>query len=163
MKNIHLRFASVAVLMLGAGIAAGQENPQVINVPLSNPGEPMTLEISILSAHIEVSGENREDVEFAVSAEEGTRKIITPSGTQHVKGAAYTLEVEEDDNHVSIDTGWGRNKITIIARIPRDANLDLSTTNDGEDMEASVVFVNGAIYTVDADSPWASAGLTAGR
>ncbi len=150
MKNTYMRIAFVLVLMFGAGAASGQDRPQIINIPLSKPGELMTLDISILSAHIEVIGEDREDVEFAVSAEQGSRKIITPSGTQTIAGAAYTLEAEEDDNHVSIDTGWGHNKITVIARIPRNANLELSTTNNGEIIVSNIT---GALELENTNGP----------
>lgn len=150
MKNIFLRTAFVVVLMSGAVLAAAQDNVQMINIPLSNPCEPLTLEISIMSARIEVIGENREDVEFAVSAEEGSRKIITPSGTQNIKGAAYTLEVEENDNHISVDTDWGRNKITVIVRVPRNENLDLSTTNDGEIIVSNI---QGALELENTNGP----------
>ena len=132
MKNTYMHVVFVLVLMFGAGTASGQDKPQIINVPLSNPGEPLLLDISILSARIEVIGENREDVEFAVTAEQGNRKIITPSGTQSLAVAAYALEVEENDNYVSVDTDRSRSKISIIARIPRNANLELSTTINGE-------------------------------
>jgi len=99
---------------------------------LTRPGEPVNLEISVLSAYIEVIGEDREDASFEVSVVEGTRKIITPSGTQSVKTGAYSVEVEEEDNHISVGTDWRANKVRVLARIPRIANLELSTVNDGE-------------------------------
>ena len=40
--------------------AFAQNQPQVINIPLTRPGETVNLDISILSARIEVIGEDRE-------------------------------------------------------------------------------------------------------
>ena len=122
--------AALCLLTLATPLLAQQ--PQVINVPLSRPGDPIFLEIGIQSAHIEVIGEDRDDVEFEITVAEGNRKIVTPSGTQPLKGGGYSLEVEEDDNEVSLDTDWRINKVTVVARVPNRADVELQTINDGE-------------------------------
>ena len=114
LKNASL----VLVLALVATQAFAQVQPQVINIPLSRPGEPIELDISILSARIEVIGEDREDATFEVVVEEGARKIITPSGTQSLKNAAFSLEVQEKDNRISVDTDWRAKKVNVVARVP---------------------------------------------
>lgn len=134
----RIRMALLILLMLGTSPAFAQDQPQIINIPVSKPGEPITLEISILSARIEVIGEDREDAEFTITVEEGERKIITPSGTKSLKTGAYTLEIEEEDNHIYVDTDWRANKISIVARIPRRADLELSTVNDGEILVSNI-------------------------
>ena len=141
MRNDYVPAILVLALMFGAAPVWGQDQPQMINIPLSNPGEPLTLEISILSARIEVIGEDREDAEFAVSVEQGSRKIITPSGTKLLTGGAYSLEVDERDNHITLDTDWraNANKVSVVARIPRHADLELSTTNEGEILVSNIV------------------------
>ena len=103
------------------------------------PGEPVSLDISILSAHIEVIGEDRDDAEFTVTVESGERKIITPSGTQSISNTAYALEIDEKDNRITVDTDWNSNKVNIVARIPRRADLTLDTTNDGEILVSNIV------------------------
>jgi len=131
--NLNRKWTALSILlMLGTSSAFAQDQPQIINIPLSKPGEPVTLEISIMSARIEVIGEDREDAEFAITVEEGEKKIITPSGTKSLKSGAYTLEIEEEDNYIYVDTDWRANKMSIVARIPRRADLELSTVNDGE-------------------------------
>lgn len=110
--------------------AAAQES-EIITIPLSQPGSPMFLEMSILSAHIEVIGENRQDVQFEVSVLKGERRIITPSGAKPITTGGYSLEVEEEDNRVSINTDWRTNRVRVTARVPINANLELSTVNDG--------------------------------
>jgi len=132
MKINLLRNGLALLLTFSATLATAQNAPQMIDIPLSRPGETVNLEISIVSARIEVIGEDREDASFEVSVEEGTRNIVTPTGTQSLKTGAYSVEVEEQDNHISVDTDWRANKVKILARIPRNANLELETVNDGE-------------------------------
>lgn len=132
MRKFISKSALAVLLTLFATQAFAQASPQVINIPLSRPGEPIELDISILSARIEVIGEDREDAAFEITVEEGARKIITPSGTRSLKTTAFSLEVEEKDNRISVDTDWRAKKVNVVARVPRLANLELSTVNNGE-------------------------------
>lgn len=131
MNIINLRAALVFALLIGFAPALAQTDPQIINIPLSRPGEPISLEIDIMSAHIEVIGENREDAMFEITVEGGERKIVTPSGTMSLGNAGYEFEVDEHDNEISLDTDWRDNKFRVIARIPSNADLVLGTHNDG--------------------------------
>jgi DUF4097 and DUF4098 domain-containing protein YvlB len=131
MTNI-MKIAGVCLAVLGAGVSFSQNKPEVITVPLSRPGEPVSLEIDILSARIEVIGEDRRDAEFSITMAGGERKIKTPSGTKTLAGGGFGLEVEEEDNSISIDAEARTNKVEIVARIPRRASLDLSTVENGE-------------------------------
>ncbi len=131
MKRAHIVSSLLIGVLLSSGAARAQA-PQVISVPISNPGEPITLDISILSAKIHVYGEDRDDAEFEVSVSDGRRQIITPSGPKPLSGAGYELEIDEEDNFISVDTDWRANKVAVTARVPRNANLILDTVNDGE-------------------------------
>lgn len=126
------RAATLIATVLACSPAFAQGDAQMINIPLSNPGEPFELDIDILSAHIEVVGEAREDLEFAITVEQGNRNIITPSGSQPITAGAYELEVDEKDNRVSVDTDWRADRVRVVARVPLRGNLHLSTVNNGE-------------------------------
>ena len=130
---------ALALLLISIAAPAIAQQPQVINVPLSRPGDPIYLEIGIQSARIEVIGEDREDAMFEVSVADGNRKIVTPSGTQSLKGGGYSLEIEEDDNEISLDTDWRINKVTVLARVPRNASVELQTINDGEIIVSNLI------------------------
>jgi hypothetical protein len=142
--------AALAALMatVGSAVALGQERtaaptplgqPETITVPLSRPGEPISLRIDILSARIEVIGEERKDVALAVTINGGRRKIITPSGPKTLTGGGGGLEINERDNRISIESDGPPNPITIVARVPRRAKLDVSTVNEGEIIVRDIV------------------------
>ncbi|MEM9533541.1 MAG: hypothetical protein AAGA23_21650 [Pseudomonadota bacterium] len=125
-------FAQVTLLAVAiTAPAAWAQSPQVINIPLSYPDRPMTLEVGILSAEIEVIGEDRSDVELEVSAISSSRKIITPSGAMPITTSGFALEADEDENRVEVSTDWRNEKMKFLARVPRNASLELSTVNDG--------------------------------
>jgi hypothetical protein len=146
--NSFTRAAITLAAMLGAGAAPGQDQtvasapaaqPETITVPLSRPGEPMSMHIDIISARIEVIGEERKDVSLAVTLFGGRRKITTPSGAKTLTGGGSGLEINERDNRVSIESDGPPNRIAIVARVPRRAKLDLSTVNDGEIIVRDIV------------------------
>ena len=114
MKRSTLRAATPVATMLAFTPAFAQGDAQIITIPLSNPGEPYELDIDILSAHIEVIGEAREDLEFAITMEQGSRKIITPSGTQPITAGAYELEV---------DPSFAEDADQFRARMPADPEV----------------------------------------
>jgi DUF4097 and DUF4098 domain-containing protein YvlB len=155
MNKYFVATALTLGLMLCAGAGFSQtkpevNKPEVITVPLSRPGEPVTLEIGIMSARIEVIGEDRKDAQFTITMAGGERKIKTPSGMKTLAGAGGALSVEEEDNEISIDSEARMTKIEIVARIPRRANLDLSTVNDGEII---VRDVTGALELENVNGP----------
>jgi hypothetical protein len=99
--NTYVMRLTAMGLLLCAGSAFTQGNPEVITVPLSRPGEPVSLEIDALSARIEVIGEDRKDAQFSVTIAGGERKIKTPSGTKTLTGSGGGITVEEHDNAIS--------------------------------------------------------------
>jgi DUF4097 and DUF4098 domain-containing protein YvlB len=146
---IHTLLLAV-LLALGAASAAAQDKPQIINVPLSRPGEPISLEVEVLSARIEIIGETRDDAQFEITVNDVSRKIVTPSGTKDLKGGNFAFEIEEEDNEISFESEWRSDKVFITARIPQRANLYLSTTNDGEII---VTNITGSLELENPDGP----------
>lgn len=157
MKTYFNKLSLVLMLAFVATHASAQIEPQLINIPLSRPGEPIELDISILSARIEVIGEDREDAAFEVTVGEGSRKIITPSGTQSLPTAAFSLEVEEKDNHISVSTDWRAKKVNVVARVPQRADLELSTVNDGEIIVSNI---SGRLILKNVNGPITASNIS---
>lgn len=150
MNHPSMRIAILLGLMSCVGTASSQNAAELITVPLSRPTEPMTLEIGLISAHIEVIGEDRKDVQLAITMLSGQRKIKTPSGVKTLTGGGGAVEVEERDNVVSVESEMPSGKAAIVARVPRRANLELSTVNDGDIV---VRDVTGALQLENVNGP----------
>ena len=161
------RTAIVLAAVLAASAALGQAEaqraapaqmqPETINIPLSRPGEPMSLRIDILSARIEVIGEERKDVELKVTLSAGRRKIVTPSGAKMLAGGGAGLEISERDNRVNVDSELPTSAITIVARVPRRAKLDLSTINESEIVVRDIV---GDLQLENVNGPITATNIT---
>ena len=142
------RTAILFAAVLGSAAALGQNQatvptpqvqPETIAVPLSRPGEPISMSIDLLSARIEVIGEERKDVSLTVTLSGGRRKIVTPSGSRTLSGGGGGLEISERDNRVSIESDGPPDRMGIVVRVPRRAQLNLSTVNDGEIIVRDIV------------------------
>lgn len=144
------------VFLLATAGASAQTDPYVVNIPLSQPGEPIVLDIDIMSAHIEVIGEDRTDAEFEISANDSGRKIVTPSGTKTLTGGTFAFDIEEDDNEISVDTDHLAEKVIITARVPRRADLSLSTVNDGEIIVSNIT---GTLELENVNGPITARGI----
>jgi hypothetical protein len=130
MNRTYLRVA--CVLIFGCAAAMGQDKSQTVTVALSRPGQPVSLKIDIFSARIEVIGEDRQDAVFSIASFSGERKLLTPSGPMPLPGGNYQVDVEERDNSISVDAGERTDRVEVVARIPRHADVELSTRHDGE-------------------------------
>ena len=166
-NSFMTRTAIVLAAVLAAAGAVGQTQaqraapaqmqPETINIPLSRPGEPMSLSIDILSARIEVIGEERKDVELKVTLSAGRRKIVTPSGAKMLAGGGAGLEISERDNRVNVESDLPTSPIAIVARVPRRAKLDLSTVNESEIVVRDIV---GDLQLENVNGPITATNIT---
>lgn len=156
MTTLNYRLLLAPFLLFAAATAAAQGNPQVINIALSRPGEPLVLDIGIMSARIEVIGEDRADAAFEISVQDSKRKIVTPSGTRSLNGGNFSYQIDEEDNEISVDTDWRAEKVFVTARIPQRADLFLSTTNDGEII---VNNITGNLELANVNGPVTATGI----
>lgn len=128
-RTLALIIACIALFALSPA-ARAQSTP--LTIPLSQPDQPVTLKIGILSANIVVIGEARDDIELLVDGgSAGGRKIVTPSGTQSIGSGSYRLSASEDNNTVEVSSDWRMSTLDITARVPTSAIIDARTTNDG--------------------------------
>lgn len=134
MNNTFLRAVLAGGLVLWAGVLCAQAPApaETVTVPLSRPTEPMSLNIELMSARIEVIGEERKDAQLSITMLAGERTVRTPSGMKSLSGGSGALKVEEHDNVVTVDSELPTGKSSIVVRVPRRANLALSTVQDGE-------------------------------
>jgi hypothetical protein len=150
MSKTSIRAASAAGLILWASALVAQTSAENIVVPLSRPADAMTLNIDLMSSRIEVIGEDRKDAQLSITMLAGERRIKTPSGVKSLTGGAGALEVQERDNVITVDSDMPMVKAAIVARVPRRANLILSTVQDGEIV---VRDVTGTLQLENVDGP----------
>ncbi|MCG8414708.1 MAG: DUF4097 domain-containing protein, partial [Pseudomonadales bacterium] len=153
--------ALIAVMSYCASPTFAASEAESFAVELSNPGEPAVFELSG-NLQVTVIGEDRDDMEFSVipMQEEGQQA----RGLTRI-GNSPGFVVEELNNVVKFRPNWGDGDYHVIARVPTETSLNLSTRNSdvmsisGVSGEHELSNVNADIYgenisgSVSAETP----------
>ena len=152
MKTIKFTAILITAMLLSFKIMAQSEQ---LVVPLSEPGKPYKLDVSLVTGSIKVIGYEGKDVVIEVKGE-GHKKDDGDNqmdGMHRISGGD-NLEVtaKEKNNKVTVSSGLPNKMVSLTIKVPQGAsNIKLETVNDGMisvsnvsgDLE--VTNVNGAI------------------
>lgn len=140
------------LLLIGSAALGLAQDPKVDRavVPLTTPGKPALIKAEVLTGGITVKGYegkdvivearireeklDKEDEEEAEPAEdeEDKEQADKSKGMKLIPVVGTGLEVEEENNVVSISSESWKNAVDLMIQIPTASNLELSTTNDGD-------------------------------
>ena len=146
-------------LMLVLAAASRAQGPNRFTVPLSKPGQPVHLEVSLISGSINVEPHAGNEVVVEAVGDDDEREH-QPSrgaagGMRRLPNRSLGLVVEEENNKVTVGMGGMPRDVTLRIQVPRQSSVSLSTVNDGDihvqglDGELELNNVNGEITAKD--------------
>lgn len=110
-----------------------------LSVPLSKPGEPMSLELGLLYGSIHVTGYEGKTVEIEaitrlkeIDKDKDNDDKKNRNGMNIIYATSSCLEVEEDNNHVEIDVESIHKTVDVNIKVPYRASLEISTHHNGQ-------------------------------
>lgn len=128
-----LKFAGLAAvaLMLSTRLMA-QEN-QTLNVPLSDPGKPYKIDVSMVNGSIKVSVHEGKDIIVDAQTPHSKREVKETGGMKRISnGDNMDIIGNEKSNNVTITTGMPSKNVNLDIKIPRGAtSIKLTTVNGG--------------------------------
>lgn len=149
-------------MLLAAAVAraqVSQPGPNRFVVPLSKPGQPVRLEVSLISGSISVEPHAGNEVVVEAAGDDDERGHRAPArgslGMHRLPNTSLGLVVEEENNKVTVGMGGVPRDVTLRIQVPRQCSLSLSTVNDGDihvqglDGELELNNVNGEITAKD--------------
>ncbi|MEO8172704.1 MAG: DUF4097 family beta strand repeat-containing protein [Sediminibacterium sp.] len=149
MKTIKIITAFVVTLVLSGQTMAQQaaEQKEQLVVPLSQPGKPFKLTVSLLAGSIKVVGYEGKDVVIDVSGEDKRKKgggSDKSGGMKRITaGNGLDVSAEENDNNVRVHTSSLNSPVNLVIKVPMsEAKMKLRGTNDGDIIVSNV---NGEI------------------
>lgn len=133
-----------AIISLVA-LCFGAKAQESISIPLSEPSQPANVHFAIVTGSIQVLGYAGKEVIVTVEdspvqaykpvqREDGLKKINARQG--------FEIRAEEDHNTVRIVSSRPNQKMSIKVQVPVNANLKISTVNNGN---VNVEHVSGSI------------------
>lgn len=137
--------------------AAAQEK---ITVPISNPSQPVTLRVTTLNGGIKVTAGTGKDVIVTMSESESRRnrdrdRDNAPPGMKRIGGGRTGVDIEEDHNVVTVNSGPPGSEGTLTIETPTNTNLQLRSTNgsvievSGINGDHEVVTTNGSVRLIN--------------
>jgi hypothetical protein len=124
---------ALAAVMATAVPAYGQDR---FNVPLTRPGQPVRLEVTLVFGSITVESHSGPDV--VVEIQDPADEVKPPpargpaQGMRRLPNRSSGLVIEEEDNHVKVSSGGPPRRATLKVLVPRQTSLKLATVNDGD-------------------------------
>lgn len=147
-----LILAALVLLNVSPGRA---QQPERVAVPLSNPGKPAKLEVSLMHGGITVKAYTGNEVIVEAQVRQGERAESTAGpkaknveiegkarGMKRLTNPTAGLEVEEEDNQVSIQSASLTNAVDLVIQVPAATSVKLNSVQGGD---ISVEGVTGEI------------------
>ena len=145
--NTMIKLTLGLLLLISATAVFGQGNNELI-VPLSNPSEKGSLEVSIQRGSINVVGTNRSDVLIKYTSLVNKRQNSKEmkNGMKRIFNGAIDLQASEHNNQIEVDSDSWNNGIKLTIEVPKTFDLELDTHNGGnivvENVTGNVVLEN---------------------
>jgi hypothetical protein len=145
----------IILILIGMGILPSLAQSNEILVPLSEPTKRGKLTVNIHYGSITVKGLPRKDVlvkyvevdeDDNEDDDEEETKPKSKEGLKRISGGSLDIEVTEDKNEVTVESGSWSKKLNFTIEIPSGFDLNLSTYNDGD---VTVSNIQGAIEISD--------------
>ena len=127
----------VCASLLAAGLTGLAQEPDKVNVPLSDPSRPAVVHASLLNGGITVTGYNGKEVIVEArprggeSGKEG-KPDRKAEGMRRLDSRGTGLSVEEQDNEVNIGVRAINRTVDLTIQVPFNSSLKLRCVNDGD-------------------------------
>lgn len=132
MKTL-IKLTLLALMVFPTSVMAQSDNDLVI--PLSNPGQPGKLKVSIIQGDIEIIGYDGQDVRISYDGDDNDRRDRNRSnrrGLRRISGSSVGLEATERNNEVNVSVSPTSDDADLVIRVPKNFSLNLSVINDGD-------------------------------
>ncbi len=159
-----LALGAAALLLAAVASSVGAATPAAetvadpghqLTVPLSNPGRPAVLNVSLTDGSLTVKGYDGNAV-LVVAREHGRQvsdedERSAAGGLKRIPGTSLGVTAEEHDNTVSVGVDWTSRGVDLEISVPRQTSVHAATVNGGDlhvegvSGEHELSNVNGAV------------------
>jgi hypothetical protein len=138
-RIIGITLAAIAIFLMCYAEAYAQ-NSNEFTVPLSEPSKRGKLKAHINYGSVTVKGTARKDilVKYTTVQDEDKNKEKTKDGLRRIGSGGMELQVTENNNSVTVNSGSWSNKLNLEIEIPTNMDVEAKTHNDGHLMVTNV-------------------------
>ena len=131
----HLTLKVLSFLALGGIAATAAAQEQRIVVPLSDPGRPARLEITLFMGDVEVVAYDGNEIIVTTDADVRNAdepEPARPDGLRRIQTSSVGMTVEENDNTVSVRMDFSPTGADLEVQVPRRTSVRASLVNGGD-------------------------------
>src|SRR5581483_1392325 len=123
---------AVVAIALALGYAAPASMAQdKLTVPLSSPGQPVTIKATLMNGSVTVTAGSGSQVTVTQGDGRRERPSDAPPGMHRIDSGRDGLNIEEDHNVITISGGgWNRGG-NLTIETPVNTSLEIKTVNGG--------------------------------
>ena len=145
----------VALLLTGSTLLFAQsESREQLVVPLTDPGKPGSLDVSLINGFIHITGYSGKDVIIDASTRSTNRTNDRNTGSGGMRristNNALDISAEENNNRIHINANSHQKAVNLTIRVPQRFSLKISTINEGD---ITVENVNGELEINNINGP----------
>jgi hypothetical protein len=143
---------SIGLSMIAA-MAAAQEK---VTVPLTSPGQPVTLKARLVSGSVTVTAGTGPEVTIEEAGRTAERdrtrsgRNAPPPGMHRIDAGGHGFTVEEDHNVVTVIPDSPGQNINLAIQVPVNTSVELKTINGGH---IDVAGLNGDLDVENTNGP----------
>jgi len=157
MKNTLLSTLPLTlVAMLASNIQVANAADKSYNLPLSKPGEPVSIEVEVYRGSITLVGYKGDTIEINAKTSTFTGKDKdlkkvkakinnsprSSKGLKSVKSPSMRLEIEERNNEVEISSEVSNQHVDLVIKVPQRSSVDIELYKGGD---INIDGVNGGL------------------
>lgn len=131
-KNKIIIVAILGMLMINFNAFSQNIENDPLVVPLSDSEAPGKLNVKVLYGSIRITVHDREDVIINAVQEQAKIKEKYKDGLKKISSGSSQFSVEEYNNKVIVNGGYGSNLIDFDIKVPKNFSLELKATNKGD-------------------------------
>ena len=125
-----MKYSALVLLLACSGALPAEDK---VSVPLSSPGQPVTIKASLVSGSITVNAGSGNEVVVTATSTSSRRndRDNAPAGMKRIGGGNADLDVEEDHNVVTIHSGRFGSGADLVITAPANTSVQLKSINSG--------------------------------
>jgi len=148
MKKSSLSLSLTLIALLAGGIQTANATEKSFSLPLSKPGEPVSIDIEVYRGSITLVGYKGDTIEISAKTsvfsgkDKDLKKVKrkmnknslsrSTEGLKSVKAPSMRLEIEEQNNQIDISSEVSNQHVDLVIKVPQRSSIEVELYKGGD-------------------------------
>ncbi|PKG84975.1 hypothetical protein CXF85_05020 [Colwellia sp. 75C3] len=149
MNKLSVTLPLTLIAMLAGSIQLANAAEKTYSLPLSKPGEPVSIEVEVYRGSVTLVGYKGDTIEISATTsvfsgkDDDLKKVKAPKnsnnnparsnkGLKSVKSQSTRLEIEEKNNDVEISSEFSNQHVDLVIKVPQRSSIEVELHKGGD-------------------------------